>query len=457
MKNVSDMENIEALKANIEHKKNVIRELNIFVNQLDNLRRLEDQGYRINQQERRLLQASINSLVSQLIILNNSLPDILKNVSIYQKLPSKTEKKKGEKDLVSMQYSAPSLEQKQALVTVKKEDRQRFLKELNLTNSSLSKLKKSYSQVSEKVRNFKKPSFYAKTSNKLFLKLSNNLLNKEYFPNLGKELRKSNLPFISNTYLSMAFFTTLLSFIFSIFLLILLLFYNFSMIFPFLTTTESSVLIRLAQNFWIIFGLPAATFLAFYFYPSIEKKSIAGRINQELPFVVIHMSAIAGSGIEPSKIFKIIVLSREYPDTRKEVKKLLNQINLYGSDIVTALRQSARMTSSSKLSELFNGLATTISSGGGLKDFLDKRSETLIFDYRIERKKYTHTAETFMNIYISVVIAAPMILTILLVMIAITGMDFGLGISQISLLLVLGIAMINIFFLLFLHLKQPKY
>jgi hypothetical protein len=245
MKNVSDMENIEALKANIEHKKNVIRELNIFVNQLDNLRRLEDQGYRISQQERRLLQASISSLVSQLIILNNSLPDILKDISIYHKLPSKTRQKKEDKNLVSMQYSAPSLEQKQALVTVKKEDRQRFLKELNLTNSSLSKLKKSYSQVSEKVRDFKKPSFYAKTSNKLFLKLSNNLLSKEYFPNLGKELRKSNLPFISNTYLSMAFFTTLLSFVFSIFLLILLLFYNLSITFPFLTVKKSSILIRL--------------------------------------------------------------------------------------------------------------------------------------------------------------------------------------------------------------------
>jgi len=122
---------------------------------------------------------------------------------------------------------------------------------------------------------------------------------------------------------------------------------------------------------------------------------------------------------------------------------------------VSALRSIALKSSSKKLTELFNGLATTINSGGDLSEFFEKRSQSLLFEYRIEREKYTKTSETFMDIYISVVIAAPMILMLLLMMIRISGLGISLGASMITLIMVSGVTVINIIFLTFLHLKQP--
>jgi flagellar protein FlaJ len=203
--------------------------------------------------------------------------------------------------------------------------------------------------------------------------------------------------------------------------------------------------------------IPICTFFAFYLYPYSERKSIAKKIDQELPFVTIHMSAIAGSGIEPSQIFKIIALGREYPYTKQEIKKVLNQINIYGYDLVSSLKNSARTTSSSKLAELFNGFATTISSGGELAEFLDKRAESLMFDYRLEKEKQTKIAETFMDIYISVVIAAPMIMMILLILISVSNIGGGLGINALTLIILSIVSLINIVFLAVLHLKQPGY
>jgi flagellar protein FlaJ len=171
----------------------------------------------------------------------------------------------------------------------------------------------------------------------------------------------------------------------------------------------------------------------------------------------MHMSAIAGSGIEPSQIFKIIALGNEYPYTKQEIKKILNQINVYGYDLVNALKNSASTTSSPKMAELFNGLATTISSGGSLTDFLDKRTETLLFDYRLEKERSTKLAETFMDIYISVVIAAPMIMMLLLVLISVSHISIGLGILEITLLIISIISLINILFLVILKVKQPGY
>ena len=67
----------------------------------------------------------------------------------------------------------------------------------------------------------------------------------------------------------------------------------------------------------------------------------------------------------------------------KELIKLMNEINIFGYDLVTALRNIAFNSPSNRLTELFNGLATTITSGGNLPEFFDMRSRSLLFEYRL--------------------------------------------------------------------------
>ena len=121
------------------------------------------------------------------------------------------------------------------------------------------------------------------------------------------------------------------------------------------------------------------------------------------------------------------------------------------------MRNVARATPSPKLAELLNGISITIHSGGNIKKFFEKRGESLLLEYRLEREKYTKTTETFMDLYISIVIAAPMILLMLLIMISVSGMSIGFGIAEMSLAVVGIVAIINIIFLSFLHFKQPGY
>jgi hypothetical protein len=80
----------------------------------------------------------------------------------------------------------------------------------------------------------------------------------------------------------------------------------------------------------------------------------------------------------------------------------------------------------------------------------------LLFDYRLDKEKKSKAAETFMDIYISVVIAAPMILMLLLMMMKVSGLGIGLSTGTLTFLIVGAVAVINIFFLIFLQLKQPE-
>jgi hydrogenase/urease accessory protein HupE len=63
-----------------------------------------------------------------------------------------------------------------------------------------------------------------------------------------------------------------------------------------------------------------------------------------------------------------------------------------------------------------------------------------------------------MDIYISIVIAAPMIMLMLFVIMASTGAltnFLGLSVPVLGFLIILGIAILNIGFLIFLKMKQP--
>ncbi len=451
---------LDSLRQNLGQMKNITREIHIFTNQLDVIKNLETNArVVIETREKMLLTSAIIALSNQLKILNNSLPEIIKSISFYKSLsedktqiPAISVKQK----LIQVKYKPSDLSERVSL-TITDKDRKDFLENLSKSNLSINQLEKKY-KTPQPVREFGKPNAYAKLSNRFFKKYSTKLISKGYFSRLNRDLRKISSPFVLGTYTSMLFFTILLTFILSIFLLIFLLFVNVSFSYPFLALVEETLILRFAKTFWIILATPLVSGLLFYFYPSSEAKNIGYRINQELPFVVIHISAIASSGIEPTSIFKILLKSEEYKFTNIEFRKIMNLVNFHGKDLVTALKEVSNTSPSSKLAELLNGLATSITSGGSLYDYLSKHSETLLFDYKLERERATRNSETFMDIYIAVVIAAPMIFLLIFVIIGSVGSFgnfLGLPTDIISLIMILIIALLNIFFLAFLKIKQP--
>jgi len=399
---------LELLGNNIESEKNIIEELALINEKIEN----GDENY--------IKSGRVNILLDQLKIINEALPELLENIPFY-----KTFKNKENKQLVSLNIKT---ENKEINLGIKKDKEKEFLK--NFTRG-----------FSGKGFSSDEGNSFIGISNKLFRKYSENLVQAGYFDNIKEDLRKITSPIIISSYLSLILFCICLAFVFAILIAMFLLFFKASIV---------AVLL-------VVFLIPIIIFISFYIYPSSARKSLEKNINQELPFLTIYMSAIATSGIEPSKIFSIIAVSNDYPFTRREIKKLINYINFYGYDLVSALRQMAKNSPSERLALLFDGLSTTITSGGELTAFLNKHSETLLFDYRLEREKYTQVAETFMDIYISVVIAAPMMLMMLFVLMSVTGFNSFLTTQVLSVLMILIIALINIGFILFLNIKQPKF
>ncbi|MDP2947075.1 MAG: type II secretion system F family protein [Nanoarchaeota archaeon] len=422
----------EDLKRNIEQEKRIIADIkSILV------------GMRASPYTRPFYMRSLMPLLEQLKILNKTVPELLKENSPLQKVAQKISNEKSEinselksKEVVKMTYVSPSTKE-QRYVTLNKKDKSNFLKKLKLSEDIFSELNKQ--KIKESKTKEIRPSIFIKLSNRFFRDLSEKY--SPSFSGVSQDLKKGNVPFLVSSYLSMAFMSMVISFFAGIFLLI------------FLVVVDLSNWIY----FWLPFGLTGLTAAGFYFYPASEASSVQKKINHELPFATIHMAAISGSDIEPTKIFKIISKSKEYPNIGKEIKKVIIQTDLYGYDLVTSLKNVASRTSNKKLGELFSGLATNIGTGGSLKAYLEEKAETFLLDYRLERQKYTELAGTFMDIYISVLITAPLVLMMMFIIMNVAGLGFeGLTIDVLMFISVGAIILVNIIFVVILNIKQPK-
>ena len=193
-------------------------------------------------------------------------------------------------------------------------------------------------------------------------------------------------------------------------------------------------------------------------YPSTVVSSRRKKIKDDLPFMIIHMAAVAGSGAQPIVMFNLVLSSGEYKGIESEVKKIVNYVNLFGYDLSTALKTVAITTPLKEFSELLNGIVATIEGGGNLKSYLKEKVNDAMLTYKLERKKYVEMLSTYSDIYTGVLIAAPLLFMVTLAIInSLGGKIGGLTVQTLS---VLGtyvvIPFLNVAFILFLNIVQPK-
>ena len=329
-------------------------------------------------------------------------------------------------------------------------EKKRLIKELNINQDELEKIYKKTKKKEQEQYDFTvyMTSPFGTLSNKLFGRLVQNLIKKKnpICTHLAESVKFSGMTILSSTYVSMTF---LVSFLGSILL---------AMIASTITTLMElqlpliilSVILSIIIGGLLIFG-------GMYAYPISEASRKAKSIENDLPFAIIHMAAVASSGAYPLAIFKLLLKSGEYKGLDSEIKKIVNYVNLFGYDLSTALKNVSIRTPSKRLKELLNGLAATIESGGSLKSYLNSVAEDSMNTYRLERKKYVESLSTYSDIYTGILIAAPLLFMVAITIINLIGGKIG-GLSIFSIAwggTVFIIPIVNILFYLFLNIKQP--
>jgi flagellar protein FlaJ len=261
-------------------------------------------------------------------------------------------------------------------------------------------------------------------------------------------LPKSGIGIPPKNYVSAVVLTTLISYIISLIVFPLLV----------LTVLKLNIFLTTLSIVFIPFLVAIMIFMVGMFYPYQLVLSRKKSIETNLPFAISHMGSIASSGIPPQAVFKLLSEFKEYDVLAEEMQKITRNIEVFGLDPMTALREVAKRTPSDRFKQLLQGLTTTMEGGGDMKTYLKNAGEQSLFTWRMKRQKYLEQLSTYAEFYTGILIASPLFLISLFsIMNMIQPQLGGFEISELMKISVyLIIPALNLGFLLFLHMTQVE-
>jgi len=316
----------------------------------------------------------------------------------------------------------------------------------------LRRLRRKRDQIKGGLKDIKftvyKTSVYAKLANSFFENLTF-YLSKRFsfiFLYLNNNLRSAGISILSKTYMSVAIFSSFIAF-----------FGTLTIAFMISLFLSSNILLTVLRSIGLAFLAFITTFFIIYFYPNFIISGRRRAIKNDLPFVIIHMAAVAGSGAQPISLFNLVLNTGEYKGLEKEIKKIINYVNLFGYELTSALRSVASTTPSPQFRELLTGIVATLETGGGLKEYLKSKADDALTTYKLEREKYVESISTYSDIYTSVLIAAPLLFLITIAIINMIGGKIGPFESRDIAFFgtFVFLPFLNIVYIIFLNIIQP--
>ena len=165
-----------------------------------------------------------------------------------------------------------------------------------------------------------------------------------------------------------------------------------------------------------------------YMYPSFLGSKKSRSIDESLPYTLSFMSVLATAGVPPRRIFaNLAALEQEgKAGLGGEAVRMYRDMEIMGDDTISVLRGVADRRYSVLFSEALEGMISTIRSGGDFTRFLQEEAKSLMRLRRSILKELLDSLVMISEIYISLMVAFPLILIVMLVvMSSIAGGNVG--------------------------------
>ena len=263
---------------------------------------------------------------------------------------------------------------------------------------------------------------------------------------LVEELKKARLPFTAEEYVSLALLLSLVSFL-AIFILSLALF------------PVDNILARLLLSFLVSILVSVIIFINVLNYPRVKAISRASSIDAVLPFALMHMATLAGSGIPPHHIFRIMGKIEKYGEVARECRIIYRDVAILGKDLFTALSDAAKSSPSRLWTEILWGISSTLRTGGSLREYLYARSRELQSLLERKERESVETMNLLTEIYLIAFVLTPILAAIMLILMSIFSGGRLLGLDPLTLfalLVYLITPVMGVVFLIFADNMRPR-
>jgi len=184
-------------------------------------------------------------------------------------------------------------------------------------------------------------------------------------------------------------------------------------------------------------------FLVAYVYPAYVASSKSGKIDNYLPYATSYMSILASAGTPPDRIFKSLASTDLIPVVSDYARNIVRDVNVLGSDLLTAVRKNSESAPSQMMRSVWGGMVATINSGGDIRSFLVAESKELMRYKRTTIRKFLDSLGLVAESYISLLVAFPLILVVMLAIMSSLGGSVG-GISVVWLMILVTYVLIPV-------------
>jgi flagellar protein FlaJ len=172
------------------------------------------------------------------------------------------------------------------------------------------------------------------------------------------------------------------------------------------------------------------------------------RINESLPRTVAFLFALARGGMPFPKVMATLSRNRRiYGESAAEISVASREMELFGTDMINAIRRTAQRTPSEEFKTFGENLSSILQSGQSIPSFLHEQYDRYQAEAEERQEEILELLATIAEAYVTVLVAGTLFLmTILLV--------FGLTTSDtlwiIQLMAYLAIPLGNVGFMVFL-------
>src|SRR5579871_1343579 len=200
--------------------------------------------------------------------------------------------------------------------------------------------------------------------------------------------------------------------------------------------------------FFLLFVVAGAGLLGM---PGSTAKSRGTKINAKISSAMSFVSAMASADVNIDQIFKELAKQKIYGEVAEEAAWITRDTELLGVDILTAIKTGAQRTPSKRFQDFLQGVVTTATSGGQLKPYFLVKAEQYERENKLERLQKVETMGLLAETFVTVVVAFPLFLVIIIAIFAIIGGGGAFLLEILWAIVALMIPMSQFGFIFFIH------
>jgi len=192
------------------------------------------------------------------------------------------------------------------------------------------------------------------------------------------------------------------------------------------------------RNLYILYGAltglicGGSIFALFLLYPAYREVSWRTRIDRNLVYLTNYLAMLSSAGATIGDMFLSLAKIDDFYGVRRSARSVIRDVELLGHDIITALNEESKRSPSGKYTTLLQGLIATVRVGGDLKAYLSTMSREFMGYRRRRLEKIVGNLDLAGELFVTALIAFPVIIVTMLAVMSLFGSQLGGGFSTIE-------------------------